>query len=126
MSRRHVKEFRPDEALGLISADREGKPLTCPSCGAASVTRSPARPADGHAVEGPVTLACEACGRVVTYIDRGSALTALIVSGEATGIPQPNSACRPDDHRTSNRGRHRSATVVGRFSVVVPRVQARL
>ena len=33
MGRRHVKEFRPDEALSLISADREGKVLRCPSCG---------------------------------------------------------------------------------------------
>ena len=37
MGRRHVKEFRPDEALGLISADREGKLPPCPSCGAATV-----------------------------------------------------------------------------------------
>ncbi len=72
MSRRHVKEFRPDEALGLISADREGKALPCPSCGAATVTRSPARPGHGHPVEGRVTLTCGTCGRVVTYIDRGS------------------------------------------------------
>jgi endogenous inhibitor of DNA gyrase (YacG/DUF329 family) len=70
MSRRHGKEFRPDEALGLISADREAKPLSCPSCGAPSVGRSPSRPVDGHAVEGPVTLTCATCGRVVTYIDR--------------------------------------------------------
>ena len=71
MSRRHVKEFRPDEALGLIAADREGKVMACPSCGAATVSRSPARPNDGHPVEGRVTLMCAACGRVVTYIDRG-------------------------------------------------------
>jgi len=73
MSRRHVKEFRPDEALGLISADREGKVMACPSCGAAAVTRSPARPGDGQAVEGRVTLTCDACSRVVTYIDRANA-----------------------------------------------------
>ena len=73
MSRRHVKEFRPDEALGLICADREGKALPCPSCGAAGVTRSPIRPGDGHPVEGRVTLTCGTCGRVVTYIDRGPA-----------------------------------------------------
>jgi predicted RNA-binding Zn-ribbon protein involved in translation (DUF1610 family) len=73
MGRRHVKEFRPDEALGLISADREGKVVPCPSCGAATMGRSPVRPADGHAVAGPVTLTCVSCGRVVTYIDRGTA-----------------------------------------------------
>jgi hypothetical protein len=72
MSRRHVKEFRPDEALGLISADREGKVMACPSCGAQAVTRSPIRPGDGHPVEGRVTLTCGACSRVVTNIDRGS------------------------------------------------------
>ena len=70
MSRRHVKEFRADEALGLICADREGKVPSCPSCGAASVVRSPRRPRDLHPVEGPVTLTCPTCGRVVTYIDR--------------------------------------------------------
>lgn len=76
MSRRHVKEFRPDEALCLISADREGKAVGCPCCGAQTVERSPARPADGHPVPGPVTLTCSACGRVVSYIDRGSPLSA--------------------------------------------------
>ena len=75
MSRRHVKEFRPDEALGLISADREGKAPSCPSCGAAIMLRSPARSIDGHPVEGPVTLTCTACGRDVTYIDRGKTPT---------------------------------------------------
>ena len=73
MGRRHVKEFRPDEALGLISADRDGKVVPCPSCGAATMGRRPNRPEDGHLVAGPVTLACAACGRVVTYIDRGTA-----------------------------------------------------
>lgn len=73
MSRRHIKEFRPDEALGLICADREGKVLSCPSCGAAAVTRSPTRPGDGPPVEGRVTLCCSACSRLVTYIDRATA-----------------------------------------------------
>ena len=72
MSRRHVKEFRPDEALSLISADREGRALPCPCCGAAAVGRSPGRPDDGRAVSGPVTLSCPACGRIVSYIDRAS------------------------------------------------------
>lgn len=73
MGRRHVKEFRPDEALVLISADREGKALQCPCCGAVAVGRSPTRPLDGHLVGGPVTLTCSACGRIVSYIDRGKA-----------------------------------------------------
>ena len=77
MSRRHVKEFRPDEALSLISADREGRALpACPCCGAAAVARSPGRPDDGHPVPGPVTLTCGACGRIVSYIDRGSPASA--------------------------------------------------
>ncbi len=69
MSRRHVKEFRPDEALSLISADREGKSLSCPSCGNAAVDRSPPRCLNGEHV-GRVHLACAGCGRVVAYIDR--------------------------------------------------------
>jgi hypothetical protein len=72
VSRRHVKEFRPDEALSLISADREGKVLRCPSCASNTVHRTPDRSEGGsHPIaEGRVTLACGACGRVVSYIDR--------------------------------------------------------
>ena len=69
MGRRHVKEYRPDEALSLISADREGKALHCPSCGSDAVTRRPAR----NPVEGPqgrIQLTCGACTRLVAYIDR--------------------------------------------------------
>ena len=70
MSRRHVKEFRPDEALSLIIADREGKCVRCPSCGGGPVVRTPSRPEDGAAVAGRVSLECAGCGRVVAYIDR--------------------------------------------------------
>jgi len=70
MSRRHVKEFRPEEALGLISADRAGEPLQCPCCGASAVRRIPRRSGESHP-GGRVTLTCSACGRLVTYIDRG-------------------------------------------------------
>lgn len=70
MGRRHVKEFRPDEALSLISADREGKTLRCPSCGSESVERTPPRPGPGIPTPGRVGLLCGACGRVVSYIDR--------------------------------------------------------
>ena len=76
MGRRHVKEFRPDEALSLISADRNGQALQCPCCGAVAVARIPTRPEDGHLVTGPVTLKCGACGRIVSYIDRGSPVQA--------------------------------------------------
>ena len=69
MGRRHVKEFRPDEALSLISADREIKPLRCPSCGSESIERTPGRSHDGAAA-GRVVLACAGCGRLVSYIDR--------------------------------------------------------
>jgi hypothetical protein len=69
MGRRHVKEFRPDEALSLISADREGKALSCPSCGSDTVARMPPRLADGSP-QGRVQLSCEGCGRLVAYIDR--------------------------------------------------------
>src|SRR5258708_6920696 len=68
VSRRHVKEFRPDEALSLISADREGKSLRCPSCGSDAVARTPVAT---QVATGRVSLACAACGRVVSYIDRG-------------------------------------------------------
>jgi len=73
MSRRHVKEFRPDEALSLIIADREGKSLRCPSCGGGTVLRTPSRPGEGPPVPGRVSLECPACGRLVAYIDRAEA-----------------------------------------------------
>jgi hypothetical protein len=75
MSRRHVKEYRPDEALTLISADRDGQTLCCPSCGSNAVGRTPARPT-GRANAPPtgrVELACGGCGRLVSYIDRDTA-----------------------------------------------------
>ena len=71
MGRRHVKEFRPDEALSLISADRNGEVLQCPCCGGVAVSRNPTRPEEGQQVSGRVTLTCNACGRIVSYIDRG-------------------------------------------------------
>ncbi len=72
MGRRHVKEFRPDEALSLISADRAGKAVVCPCCGADTVARTPARTRDRPAA-GPVTLTCSSCGRVVSYVDHAPA-----------------------------------------------------
>ena len=70
MGRRHVKEFRPDEALSLISADRETRPLLCPSCGSDAIERSPQRLHAESSLPGRVVLACQGCGRVVQYIDR--------------------------------------------------------
>lgn len=70
MGRRHVKEFRPDEALTLISADREIKPLRCPSCGSDAIERTPGRAIAGASPLGRVVLACGGCGRLVSYIDR--------------------------------------------------------
>ncbi len=74
MGRRHVKEFRPDEALSLISADREGKLLRCPSCSSEAVERDPPR-SDASAI-GRVHLACSGCGRVVDYVDRAASIPA--------------------------------------------------
>lgn len=73
VTRRHHKEYRPDEALSLITADREARPSRCPSCGGGSIIRHPVRVADEPAPPGRVTLTCEACERVVSYIDRGAA-----------------------------------------------------
>jgi DNA-directed RNA polymerase subunit RPC12/RpoP len=70
MGRRHVKEFRPDEALNLITADREGKDLRCPSCGSEAIERSPRRPRNGGRTPGRVRLTCTECSRLVAYIDR--------------------------------------------------------
>lgn len=70
MGRRHVKEFRPDEALSLISADREIKAISCPSCGSDAIERTPGRAKTSLPAVGRVVLACGACGRLVSYIDR--------------------------------------------------------
>jgi len=75
MGRRHVKEFRPDEALSLISADREGKLLRCPSCGSEAVERHPPRDPDADQ-HGRVQLGCGECGRLVAYVDRASTVPA--------------------------------------------------
>lgn len=72
MGRRHVKEFRPDEALSLISADREGKLLRCPTCGSESVERDPPRASGSDSATGRVQLACSGCGRLVAYVDRAA------------------------------------------------------
>ena len=57
--------YNPAQALHLISNDRSGAPLSCPSC-AGRIERSPTHtppPPQAH-----VTLKCTSCGRVARYI----------------------------------------------------------
>ena len=51
--------------------------VPCPSCGSEAVERTPPRPIDGAPTPGRVGLICGACGRVVSYIDRGEISPAL-------------------------------------------------
>jgi len=68
MGRRGVKEYRAQEALALIAADRDGEPLVCPSCGSPKVARTPRRRnSKGPAEPRRVTLACAECGRQALY-----------------------------------------------------------
>jgi transcription elongation factor Elf1 len=69
VGRRGIKEYRAPEALILIAADRDQKPLVCPSCGSTAVERTPARTSDEFQV-GRVTLHCNTCGRSAVYIPR--------------------------------------------------------
>jgi hypothetical protein len=69
VGRRGIKEYRAPEALVLIAADRDQKPLVCPSCGSAEVERIPARTAE-ELQGGRVTLHCNACSRTAAYIPR--------------------------------------------------------
>ena len=57
--------YNPAQALHLISHDRTGSPLSCPSC-SGSIERDPAfspPPPRAH-----VTLRCVTCGRFARYI----------------------------------------------------------
>ena len=56
----------------LIAADRDHKPLVCPSCNAAAVDRTPKRT---ERPSGRVTLTCKTCGRVASYLERTSMST---------------------------------------------------
>jgi RNase P subunit RPR2 len=69
VGRRGIKEYRAAEALVLIAADRDHKPLVCPSCSTPSVDRNPKR---NDLPSGHVTLTCKTCGRVASYLERGS------------------------------------------------------
>jgi hypothetical protein len=76
VGRRGIKEYRAPEALILIAADRDHKPLVCPSCGSAAVDRNPPRSLKGDdQPAGRVTLHCSACSRSAVYIDRGAGQT---------------------------------------------------
>ena len=70
MGRRGIKEYRAPEALILIAADRDQKPLVCPSCSSPQVERTPIRSSSEDAQGGRVTLHCSACGRTAAYIAR--------------------------------------------------------
>ncbi len=70
MGRRGIKEYRAPEALILIGADRDQRPLVCPSCGSTTVERYPERSSAEDAPGGRVTLHCASCGRTAAYIPR--------------------------------------------------------
>jgi RNase P subunit RPR2 len=70
VGRRGIKEYRAPEALVLIAADRDQKPLVCPSCNAATIDRVPVRSDDDVAAGGKITLHCASCGRTAVYIAR--------------------------------------------------------
>jgi RNase P subunit RPR2 len=70
LGRRGIKEFRAPEALILIAADRDQKPLVCPSCNSVAVERNPERSSSEDAQGGRVTLHCTGCGRSAAYIPR--------------------------------------------------------
>jgi RNase P subunit RPR2 len=70
VGRRGIKEYRAPEALILIAADRDQKPLVCPSCSSLAVDRTPERSSSEDAPGGRVTLHCTTCGRIAAYIPR--------------------------------------------------------
>jgi RNase P subunit RPR2 len=70
LGRRGIKEYRAPEALILIAADRDQKPLVCPSCNSVAVVRTPVRSSSEDAQGGRVTLHCTDCGRSAAYIPR--------------------------------------------------------
>ena len=69
VGRRGIKEFRAAEALALVAADRDQKPLVCPSCNTSTIERTPKRGAEPG---GRITLRCSSCGRSAVYLARGS------------------------------------------------------
>lgn len=57
--------YNPAQALHLISSDRSGVPLSCPSC-SGPIARDPASTPPPPRAQ--VTLKCEKCGRIARYI----------------------------------------------------------
>jgi RNase P subunit RPR2 len=72
MGRRGIKEYRAPEALILIAADRDRRPLVCPSCNSTDIHRVPDRCSDEPVAR--VTLTCAGCGRSAVYIDRAAGI----------------------------------------------------
>src|SRR5919112_5463972 len=70
VGRRGIKEYRAPEALILIAADRDQRPLVCPSCNGATIERVPVRSDDDVAARGNITLHCASCCRTAVYIAR--------------------------------------------------------
>jgi hypothetical protein len=70
VGRRGIKEYRAPEALILIAADRDQRPLVCPSCNSVAVERVPERSSSEDAPGGRVTLHCTACSRSAVYLAR--------------------------------------------------------
>jgi hypothetical protein len=56
--------YNPAQALHLISNDRAGTPLSCPSCSGV-IERYPSGP---PLPQSHVTLRCKNCGRIARYI----------------------------------------------------------
>jgi hypothetical protein len=65
MRKPRPNSYNPAQALHLITSDRSGSPLSCPSC-SGSIMRDPTStppPPRAH-----VTLKCKDCGRFARYI----------------------------------------------------------
>jgi DNA-directed RNA polymerase subunit RPC12/RpoP len=57
--------YNPAQALQLISSDRTGAPLSCPSCSGEIMRDPQVMPPPPHS---HVTLRCSRCGRIARYI----------------------------------------------------------
>ena len=57
--------YNPAQALHLIASDRNGKPLSCPSC-SGTIERDPM--ISPPPPRSQVTLKCTSCGRFARYI----------------------------------------------------------
>ena len=65
----------------LIAADRDHKPLVCPSCGSNEIDRIPKRLPRGAPDLGRITLHCTACGRSAVYLAVANAGTQPQIEG---------------------------------------------